>query len=87
LGDWVEQFSCRGWRRFFKGVEKLVEAREAGTQKLIIKVRRSAASLLATPAWRVVDRRSGETYNIRSTEPEINRRYIEFVCESGVNDG
>lgn len=85
---WEEQFTARGQRVFFRGREKVIAAAETGTQELIIKIRNHESARLVSTDWRVVDKRTGETYNVRGIEPDVdNRNYIDFLVQSGVADG
>lgn len=86
-GDWSEVFVIRGSRKFFRGVEKASDAASTGYQKAILKIRNCLAARSVTTAWRIVDKRSGETYNILAVETLENRQYIEFVVQSGGPDG
>jgi hypothetical protein len=86
-GPWVEQFETRGARRFFRGVEKAQDAASTSMQKMIITVRSFADARSVTPAWRVVDKRSGETYNVLAVEPNQDRLFIDFIVQSGGADG
>lgn len=87
VSNWEEHFQCSGGRTFFKGREKVIAAAETSTQELIITVRNSSITRLVTSAWRAVDLRSGETYNIRGSEPSKDRKYIDFLAQSGGSDG
>lgn len=86
-GDWEDVFEAHGSRRFFKGREKVIAAAETSTQEVIIRVRSSTNSKQVRGAWRAVDIRTGETYNIRGFEPTDDRMYIEFLAQSGATDG
>jgi len=82
---WVDQFDepCRLTPRM--GSEAVVAARLSGVQPYSMTVRSSARTRLVTPAWRAVNARTGEEYQIR-TCANIDERgaYIEMMVQSGV---
>ncbi|MEM6617454.1 MAG: head-tail adaptor protein [Pseudomonadota bacterium] len=85
--DWVEQFQQRGGRAFFRGIEKAQDAASTATQKMIIQIRQSDNADTVSTDFRVVDVRSGETYNVVAVEADPVRRLIELIVESGGADG
>lgn len=79
----VDQFTARCSVRFLRGGEGILAARLSGKQPVIIKVRRFTQSTSVTTDWRATDTHTGTIYNIRSVMPEMDRRHIEFLAESG----
>ena len=67
-----------------RGSESVVAARLQGRQPTVIRVRASMRARGAKTAWRIVDRDSGEIFNIRSVAETNDRRWIDFLAESGV---
>lgn len=86
-GAWVAVFTYAAGRRFLRGGETVQAARLEGRQPVVLTIRSSAASRAVTTDWRCVDARTGEIYNIRTVNPTEDRKYIDFICESGVADG
>lgn len=84
VAGWQEQFQARAKYHFMRGGESVIAARLQGTQTLIITVRSSIASRLATTDWAIRDERSGAWFNIREITPHTNRQWLDFLCQSGV---
>jgi len=80
----VYQFRCRAQYTRLRGTETVMAARLSGRQPTIVRVRASRASRDATTDWRIVDRRTGEIFNIRSKIESEDRAWIDFTAESGV---
>lgn len=87
VGPWAEQFTCAAAIVFMKGGEPVMAARLAGVQPVAVTVRRFAQTVTADTAWRIRDARSGAVFNIRSVTPSADRKWIEFTCEVGSDDG
>lgn len=83
-GAWLEQFQTRAKYHFMRGGESVLAGRLQGTQTLVITVRSSEASRLATTDWAIRDERSGAWFNIREVTPHPNRQWLDFLCQSGV---
>ncbi|WP_347311369.1 head-tail adaptor protein [Defluviimonas sp. SAOS-178_SWC] len=81
---WVERLCVRAEFRFLRGGETVLQARLAGQQTIVAKIRASAASREITPEWRMRDIRTSVVYNIRSIVPTDDRHYLELTCQSGV---
>lgn len=78
-GDGFGNFE-RGWKQEFTvwaamqprfGGEAVIAARLSGTQPVTVTVRRSSATLRITPAWRIVDARTGAVYAITSPPADM----------------
>ena len=78
-GDGYGNFE-RGWKVEFTvfaamqprfGGEAVIAARLSGTQPVTVTVRRSSATLRITPAWRIVDTRTGAIYAITSPPADM----------------
>lgn len=80
----VERFTCRAGFRHLRGGEAVLAGRLEGQHTLIIRVRASSLTEAVTGDWRVRDVRTGKIYEIKDPEPETNRMFISFTCQSGV---
>ena len=85
--EWLEQFKQRGERLIRKSGEKVMAKRLEGVQTIIIRLRKSERVDQICSGWRAVDCRTGETFNVRGSEPDNDRMYYGILCESGVADG
>ncbi|MCP4307785.1 MAG: phage head closure protein [bacterium] len=77
-------FNTRGGYMRLRGSETVIAARQAGKQPTIIRVYASSESRSANNGWRIVDRDTGETFNIRSVSETKDNRFLDFYTESGV---
>ncbi len=77
-------FNTRGGYTRLRGSETVISARQAGKQPTIIRVHASSETRAATNAWRIIDRGTGETFNIRSMTETRDMLWIDFFAESGV---
>ena len=82
---WSNQFTTKGAYKRLRGSEAVQAARLAGRQPTVITIRHFQAARSVTTAWRIVDARSGEVFNIRAAPVETeDRQYLEILAESGV---
>lgn len=81
---WRCQYSCRAAYQHLRGGETVLAGRLQGRHPQIIRVRASSETREVTTDWRIVDSRSGSVFNIRDVTPTLDRRFIEFLVESGV---
>jgi len=86
-GAWVEQCRFNASVEPRRGGEAVIAGRLQGTVTYIVTARFSTAAALVHPDWRLVDARSGQTYNIRTWVPRPRRDYIDGDVEIGVADG
>lgn len=71
-------------RREMRGKETVTAARLEGRQIYEMKIRFFDAIAHITPAYIMVDHRTGEQYNIRSVQNEHSRdKWMIFTVESG----
>ncbi|ASY68897.1 phage head closure protein [Sinorhizobium fredii] len=84
VSEWQEQFETRAEFIHLRGGETVLAGRLEGRHTQVIRLRSSTASRTITTDWRVVDKRSGDTFNIRDIEHETNRQFISLTCEKGV---
>ncbi len=80
---WREEFTYRAGYQRLRGSEAVQAARLEGRQPTVITVWSSNDSRRVGLDWSIVDTRTGETFNIRSREITPDRRYVQFLAESG----
>lgn len=83
---YTKQFECRAAYTHMRAGEQIQAARLEGKHIQVISVRRSAQAELATTDWQIRDERDSPPtiFNIRDIEPQTDRQFISFLCESGV---
>lgn len=84
INGWETAFTCRARFTYLRSGEAVMAGRLEGRQTIVIRVRSASASRAVNTDWRIVDTRTGETFNIRSSIPTDDRLYIDFTAESGV---
>jgi head-tail adaptor len=84
IGPYETQWSAPARIHILRGTETVIASRLAGTQVLAITVRWQPAWDDVTSDWRIVNGRTGVTYNIRSIEPDERKAWINILAESGV---
>jgi SPP1 family predicted phage head-tail adaptor len=83
-GDFTNQFTVWADIQYRAGGEAVQSERLAGTQPVTIVVRSSSQTRLVTTAWRAVNARSGEIYNLQTAANMDGRgEAIEFMATSG----
>lgn len=87
VDNWQERFSVRAGYIHLRGGEAVQAARLAGRHTQVIFVRASEQTKAVRTDWRVRDVRSGEIFNVLQAVPTVDRRWIDFTCQSGVNPG
>lgn len=89
LGDWetADRWKVRARFTWLRGGESVTQSRLTGVNVVVMRVRTSEAMREVTSAFRVVDRLTGATFNIRSAIPVREHRAIDFTCETGGADG
>jgi head-tail adaptor len=88
IGAWRHQFFAHAKLVPLRRSETVIAARLSGVQPYVMTIRdHTAAKSLATD-WRVINRRTGETFNIRTVERDpMKRGQVECVIEAGPVDG
>lgn len=81
---WAEQFVTRAEFINVRGREEVLAARLTGTHVQVIRVRASSLTRAITTAWRAVDKRNGDIFNIRDVTVETDRQFISLLTEKGV---
>lgn len=84
-GAWVDQFDEPARLQPRLGSEPVIAARLTGIQPFTLTVRSSTRARAVTPAWQVVNARSGTTYNIKAiANPDERGQYLEMLVVEGV---
>lgn len=83
-GGWIEVFRCRGAFTHLRGGESVMQGRLQGKHSQVVRVRAAAQTREVEASWSIVDRATGDRMNIRDITVTTDRRWIEFLCESGV---
>lgn len=82
--DWVTQLTAPARIRILRGSETVMAGRLQGTQTAVITLRNQPSLASATNAWRAVNARTGQTYNIRSVTPDERGAFVDLLCQSGI---
>lgn len=78
------------WARIvrLKGSEPVIAQRLEGVQPAVITVRSSPITRAITTAWRAVDVRTGQEFNIQAVTPDEKRKFIDIlVDDNGLGGG
>lgn len=68
-----------------RGGETVAASRLTGVQPFIVRVHSSIRTRAVTPAWRIVDARSGRTMNIRTVANfDQKNAYLDLMVDDGV---
>lgn len=84
LDGFEEQFQVRAAYTHLRGGEGIIAARLEGRHAQIITVRFSSQVAAVTRDWRIVDKRNGDTFNIRDISPSKDRAFVDILAEKGV---
>lgn len=83
-GQWVPQFERDACILLSKGGETVIASRLQSIQPALIIVRFDAETSTITADWRLIETRSGTTYNIRtSADMERRGRWWTMLCDAG----
>ncbi|MHA6645636.1 phage head closure protein [Mesorhizobium sp. A623] len=83
-GQWVAQFERDACILLSKGGETVIASRLQSIQPALIIVRFDAETSTITADWRLIEVRSGTTYNIRtSADMERRGRWWTMLCDAG----
>lgn len=86
-GDWVQQFVVSAGFTHLRGGESVIASRLQGQHVQVIFVRASNQTGEVSGDWRIRDVRTGVAYNIRDITPSDDRKWIDFLTQSGVAPG
>lgn len=87
IGAWRHQFFASAKLVPLRRGESVLAGRLAGVQPYIMTIHAQPAAANITTAWRVVNARTGESFNIRTVERDPKRGSIDLLIEAGVADG
>jgi head-tail adaptor len=83
-GGWQDQFTVRGRLMPKMGSEAVVASRLQGLQPFILTVRSNHQTRAVTPAWRAVNARTSEVYDIRTAaNPDERNAFVEMMVMLG----
>lgn len=82
--DWVLQFACAAGYTHLRGGETVMAARLTNKHPVVVRIRSSAAARQVTAEWKVTDARTGVEYAIKDVTHDVDRQYIDLLCERGV---
>jgi SPP1 family predicted phage head-tail adaptor len=79
----AERFSAWAKITYLRGGERVQAGRLAGTQTIVVTLRKSSDTARVTPQWQLRDQASGTLYDIRAIEPNRDRprRFLDLLCE------
>ena len=80
----AERFTCRAGYVHLRGGEAVLAARLGGQHTQVVRVRSASETRAVTTDWRIIDKRDGTTFNVRDITPSDDRRFLDFLCQSGV---
>lgn len=69
------------------GAESVLAAKLQGHALVYVNIRSSQMAREITTDFRVIDKQTCRTFNVRSAGPDRNSEYIRLLCEYGVADG
>lgn len=87
LDDWVAGPTARARIYSLKGGEAVLQSRIQGVQPVVITVRAWSETRAVTNAWRIVDNRSGQIYDIKAVTPTEDRNWIDFLADANGGGG
>lgn len=87
LGDWVNGFAVSAETTWLRGSEAVISARLEGSQPVALLIRDSTQSRTITTAFRAVNTRTGQTFNITAASPSKDRGFIDVLCVAGTATG
>lgn len=82
-GEYAEQFRRAARIKSASGSEPVIAQRLTGVNPVEITVRSDSETRDVTEAWKIVNVRTLQAYQIRSVVPDEKRRYIRLMCELG----
>ncbi|PDT79959.1 head-tail adaptor protein [Sinorhizobium sp. BJ1] len=82
--DWILQFDAAAGYTHLRGGETVMAARLTNRHPVVIRIRTSTAARPVTAEWKLVDKRSLVEYAIKDVTHDVDRKYIDLLCERGV---
>jgi SPP1 family predicted phage head-tail adaptor len=84
ISAFTEQFTRRAAYIHMRGGEAVMAARLEGRHTQVIRVRADSQTRAVTSDWQIADKNSSAVFNIRDITPTTDRKWIDFLCETGV---
>jgi head-tail adaptor len=81
--QYADQFTEPARLMPLRGTEAVTANRLQGTQPFVCTVRSSARTRDVTPAWRLRNDRTGQTYNIKTAFATEDRAWVEMLVVAG----
>lgn len=82
-GDFETVFATAARIRTLKGGETVTAGRLNGTQTHVLTCRWQPAFDAITTAWRAVNSRTNQQYEIRAITPDERKAFVDVLCETG----
>ncbi|KSV79537.1 phage head-tail adapter protein [Sinorhizobium sp. GW3] len=82
--DWVLQFQTAAGYTHLRGGEAVMAARLENKHPLVVRIRTSTAARSVTAEWKLTDTRTGVEYAIKDVTHDVDRAWIDLLCERGV---
>lgn len=86
-GPFAPVFTCSARIQFIRGSETALAGRLQGLSAANITIDSFAASRVVTNAWRCVNIRNGDVFDIKSANVSEDRKTVLILAESGGADG
>lgn len=83
-GPFATVWSAPARIQILRGTETVMAGRLAGAQTVAITMRWQPEFAALSSAWRAVNGRTGEVYNIRSIEPDERNAFVNILTQTGV---
>lgn len=87
VGEWRHQFATRAKMVPLRRGEAVIAGRLQGVQPYILTIRAGAAPATLSTDWRVIDKSTGQAFNIRTIERDPKGASIDLLIEAGPTDG
>ncbi|SDN84835.1 phage head closure protein [Ensifer sp. YR511] len=84
VSDWVLQFQTAASYQHLRGGEAVMAARLTNKHPLVVRIRTSTAARSVTAEWKLTDTRTGVEYAINDVTHDVDRTWIDLLCERGV---
>ncbi|RVN04653.1 phage head closure protein [Sinorhizobium meliloti] len=84
VAEWQEQFEAAAGYQHLRGGETVMAARLTNKHPVVVRLRTSTAARQVTADWKLTDKRTGVEYAIKDVTHDVDRLYIDLLCERGV---
>ncbi|MHA6645655.1 head-tail adaptor protein [Mesorhizobium sp. A623] len=79
--EWATVFSAPCRIRTLKAGETIIASRLAGTATLVLTIRWQPDAAAMSPAWQVVNARTGAEYAVKAVTVDERRAFIDVLVE------